>query len=689
MAPEQLEGESADVRTDIFALGAVLYEMATGRRAFEGKTRTSLIAAIVAGQPRPVSELQPQVPPALQHVVAVCMEKDPDLRWQSAHDVAEQLRWIARSGMETLSGSTTAAQRRWLIPALAAALLTGLIAGAFFWRLLRPAAAVPLLHAAIVSEKNISAGAWSPEGGIDVVALSPDGSRLAWVGRDATGKAQLWLRRLDSGEERSFAGTEGARQPFWSADGKWLAFFASAKLKKVPIDGGPPVTICDVGSNPLQGSWNRQDVILFSPGSGTPLHRVSASGGEPVAVTRLDTAAGETTHRYARFLPDGETFLYTAGSHDRPENSEVHAVYASKLGSDDRTLVLRGRTPVEYVNGQLLFARDHVLYAQGFDRRTMKLSGEAKPLVRGVHMLGSAFQAAFTASDERLVYVSRSTQRGTELVWLDREGNQSGVVKQEGEYERWSLSPDHRLAAIAVGDPTEGQDIWLLDLTRGGLTRFTTGGGNDPVWSPDGRRLAWAAVDRKIYVKPITGGNAEVLWDSRTWGGPTAWSADGRHVGYWTFDPQSPTSYDAFMIRDGKELIPIAASAAIEFAGFFSPDGRWITFVSNESGRDELYAASVADPAIRQQISVEGAVIAIWPRANEIIYRQPDGAWISVDVTASDGQLTVSSPRVLFSDPKILMLQAAGEDRFLAQRQVGESTPPRAGLVTGWKRLTN
>ncbi|MEO8218364.1 MAG: protein kinase [Acidobacteriota bacterium] len=691
MAPEQLEGTEADARTDIFALGAVLYEMATGQRAFDGKTKTSLIAAIVAGQPRRLVDFDLLAPEGLEHVIQRCLEKDPVDRWQSANDVARELEWIAERATAQPVSVRSTLSRPLTVALAAAALLAAVALGVIGGRSLLNTDPQPVLRSTIVPPKGVTI---RPDDGEDAIAISPDGRLLAFTGTDGSGRRLVWVLPLDQLEARSLDGTDGARQPFWSKDGRSLAFFAKGKLKTVALDGSPPVTICSVASNPMRGDWGPDGTILYSPSSGAAIYRVASSGGTPAPATTLNAVAGETTHRWARFLPDGQSFLFMAGSHQAPESAEINAIYAARLDSNERKLVVRARSPIEYSSGYLFFVRKNTLLAQPFDARKLKVEGDPIPVATNVQYAAESFSSAFSVSGaNRLVYTRSAPRKMWELDWLDRSGKTTVVAVEAGNYQSWTPSPDWKQLAITITDPDNGDDIWLRDLERNTMRRFTHDGkGSSPAWSPDSTRIAYEGGDSfRTLVRSVQNDDApQPVWEPGHWGGPVSWSPDGRYLALWSFDQKSANNYDALLLPlfGERKTIAVAASPAAEFPDDFSPDGRWLLYESDESGQAEIFAVSVPDLRRRQQISTAGGSHAIWAGPREIWYRYPDGTFVSVTLTDSDdGKAALSPPRILFKDPGLVGVVSAPGGRLLGTRQVGEDEPTRIVVVEGWPQL--
>jgi len=498
MSPEQIEGKEADSRSDIFAFGAVLYEMATGKRAFEGKSQISVASAILEKDPEPIVAIKPMTPPALTHAVKKCLAKTPDERWQSASDLASELKWIGEAGGQAAGGAplpVSGRQRKherlaWMI-GIVIAVMVGFAADYFS----RPAAPAHSIRAFIPAPENTSFVFVGNAGGPPV--LSQDGKNLAFVAAEAGRARRIYLRSLGSLEARPLSGTDNAFAPFWSPDGRKLGFFADGKLRVIDTQGGTPVSLADA-PNGRGGSWSPDGTIVFAPDFFYSLYRVPASRGTAVAVTRLD-ASKHTSHRWPWFLPDGKHFLYLAINH-KAARDENDGIYFGSLDGKENVRLRAAFTNPQYAAGSLLYVRDGELMAQAFDPSAGKLQEEEQQMANGVTEDGSTWRAAFTVSPNGLLAYYSGAHVDTQLSWFDRAGKQLGTLGETfgstagppGSQLR--LSPTGDRAALSIQGSTN--DIWVMDVTRGTLTRRTFGplSNGTPVWSPDGKWVAYSTT---------------------------------------------------------------------------------------------------------------------------------------------------------------------------------------------------
>ncbi len=658
MAPEQLEGREADARTDIFAFGAVLYEAATGRRAFHGASKASLIASIISGNPEPISVVQPLTPPALERVVQVCLAKDPDDRWQSAHDIAEELRWISEAGSQAGVASVVISRRKnrerlWLT----AAIVVSLAAIALGGMLLKARSVVPRsLHASFVPAVGVSMSISQNDAAS--LTLSPDGRYLTFSGETSDSKKSLWLDRLDTGEMKPIIGTENGYGPFWSPDSRSLGFFAGGKLKKIDVNGGPAIALADAADG-RGGTWSRDGIILFAGFWRDAIHRVSASGGAVTVVTRVDEEHGETTHRWPLFLPDGKRFIYLAGTHRAGTESELNGVYLSTLGSPGRKLLLRARSNVVLSGDYLLFVRNQYLLAQKFDMAKESPTGEPIRLAENVAEQLGFFRAVFGASDDgTLAYATGSASTKQRLLIFDRTAHSEQLAPPDDYLDGGlRLSPDGKRLAMVLGDPP---DIWILDIARGARTRFTSHPMSDflPTWSPDGKQIVFASdrrVGDELYIKRVDGLTQEQPFKSVKEGMlvPEDWSSDGRFIAAQLLDAKNPDGTGDIWIvpatGDAKPY-PFIATEFKERAPLFSPDAKWLAFTSDETGKDELYVVPFPDRGEKRQLSTTGVTYFVWPpKGHEILYTTLDQTLMSIDF--SHGQF--GDPKPLFKFPAL------------------------------------
>jgi serine/threonine protein kinase/Tol biopolymer transport system component len=642
MSPEQLEGKEVDGRSDIFSLGAVLYEMLTGKRAFEGKSRLSIASAILEKEPPPLSSIKPVTPPALDYAVKKCLAKDPDERWQNASDLASQLKWIGEGSSEVASLAALPSRRRWRELRLGGLssvfiLATLILAYAYIHRHIDQPAP---LAASILPPPN-TAFFWG-------FALSPDGTRLAFAAQSVEGKRSLWVRQLKSLVAQELSGTGDASFPFWSPDSQWLGFFAGEKLKKIPADGGAVQEICDASIG-RGGTWNSRGVIVFAPSGNSPIFRVSAGGGTSTPVTQLDPATGETTHRWPGFLPDGVHFLYLA----RQTSEKLPAgVYVGSLDGSLRKKVLDGPSDARYVEpGYLLFVRNTTLFAQRFALRDLKVEGEEIPIVSDVQrQAGMQWAGVDVSPMGQILYRSTGYESDNELIVSSRSGKLISPLPVEGSVAYVSLSPDGQKLAVSVLSGSAHTGLWVYDLVRQLRTPFTFSGGGNVTWSPDGSQLAFFTSRTgpfNMYLKPANGtGEEKAIHASPDDERPQSFSPDGRYLVY-ERRPTSRLGIAEIMILpltgEQKPYSWLNAPYA-NWGGQVSPDGRWIAFVSGQTGRNEVYVSTFPQVRGTWPVSTTGGRTPRWQRdGRTLYYARPDGALIATEVTPGKDSFSVGT----------------------------------------------
>jgi Tol biopolymer transport system component len=685
MAPEQLEGREADARSDLFAFGCVLYEMATGKKAFSGKSQASLIGAIMHSDPPSIGSIQPMTPPALEKVIKGCLVKDPDERWNTAHDVKLQLQWIAEGGSQAGVPAPVAARRRSrekLAWAVAAAAITAVaILGIGFVR--RAPAKPHLMRFEIPTPEGVTI--------IDAPRISPDGRTLAFNATDSSGKTRIWLRPFNALTAQPLSGTEGTLRPFWSPDSRFLGFFAEGKLKKVEVSGGPPQKICDAAG--ADGSWSPEGVILFDGRPTDPIYRVSAAGGAPAVAVAPDAGRKETGASWPEFLPDGRHFLYLAFG----QKNEDNTYRIGSLDSKESKVIAPAQSLVTYAPpGYLLFVRDNTLVAQPFDANSLKTTGEPIPMAEHVGATGIGLASFSTSRNGVLAY--RSGKAGSRLQWVDRSGKEISTLGEPGEYGSTMLSPTGDRLALQLIDPRSGKaDIWLRDLARGVTSRFTFDAANEfqPVWSPDGGTIVFSS-DRgglfDLYQKAASGaGEEKLLLASDEAKFACDWSRDGKYIAYQSRGKK--TLWDLWVMPTfgDRKPIPVLQTPFSESRPAFSPDGRWLAYQSNESGRPEIYVQAFPVAEGKWQVSTAGGVEPSWRRdGKELFYGTPDLKLMAVEIRAG-GTFQAGIPQPLFqahiqsiTNVRNHYLATADGQRFLMLAPLGRESMPPTTIVLNW-----
>ena len=695
MSPEQLEGLEADARSDIFAFGALLYEMATGQRPFVGTSQASLIASILKEEPAPVSQIQPMISPMLDQAISQCLAKDPDNRWQTAGDLKRALLWVADGGSMAGVPKPVSKRRRkrerlqWGV--ITALVLATVALGGMFWQTTRTE--IPVRRMVIPLED----GALFANFGGGGVEISPDGKKVAYVARDSSdSQVRLWVRPLDSMSAIALPGTDDASFPFWSPDSRYLAFYKDDTLKKVLATGGPSLTLCDAPSG-RGGSWNSDGDIIFTPRFDGPLHRVAAAGGTATAISVLDTTRRDYTHRWPFFLPNGRDYLFfnrTLGD----DGGESDAICVGTLDDPAYRVLLHGKSNAIFAEGRLLFVREGVLMAQSFDPGKLETTGDAFPIAEGVAYVPGWSRGVFSSSLQGdLVYRRGEVQSGSHLRLYDMQGHRVGPVGDVVSQYAFAVSHDQTRAAVGIIEQNNSnQDIWVRDLERGIRTRLTFAASTDmtPVWSPDDSLIAYATRlegEHDLYVKPSSGAGAEQkIWSHEGVIYASDWSPDGKFIACMTGDsgvddiwiiPTDPTA-DPF---------PFMQTPLGEWGARFSPDGRWIAFSSDESSREEVYVAPFPGPGGKWQISTNEGDRPRWSLdGRQLFYLDNEDQICVVDVDGSGQSLSVGKMEVLFPvaafrPSNIFELMPDGK-RILVNERLTDLDDSMIVVVQNWSR---
>jgi serine/threonine-protein kinase len=651
MSPEQLQaqasGQEIDARSDIFSFGLVLYEMLTGKRAFEGSSPASVIAAIME---RPAPSIAHVAPPALDRVLRKCLAKDPDNRWQSARDLKDELEWITSAPGEGTTLSTAVARQR-LLPWIAAAAVLAIGFAASSWiayRATRPAELKPLVRLDVDLGAEVSL---TDRQGIDAI-LSPDGTRLVYGSQ-----SRLFTRRLDQPKATELAGTEGAHDPFFSPDGQWVGFFAGAKLKKISAEGGAAVALCDTAPNERGGSWGEDGNIIVALTSTSFLSRISSAGGTPAPVTEFDRQRGEVTHRWPQILPGDKAVLFT--THTSTVGFDTGNIDVMTLADHRRKTLVRGGTYGRYLAtsngaGHLVYVNGGTLFAVPFDLDRLDVRGTPVPVLGEV-----AYDTAFGAAQfdfsrtGTLVYRSGAGSGLMTVQWLDGAGKTQPLLGKPGAYGRPHLSPDGRRRALELRDESNN-DIWVYEWQRDTMTRLTFGGGvTSPIWSPDGRYIVFQTRGGLAWTRSDGAGKPQSLTQSKNVQYAVSFSPDGTRLAFYELSAGSEdiwtlplTESNEAGLRAAKPEPFLPAPSHNRYPAF-SPDGRWVAYASNDSGTLQVYVRAFPEKAGRWQISNGGGVYPQWSRnGRELFFETLDSHIMVAAYTVKGDSFKADKPQV-------------------------------------------
>jgi eukaryotic-like serine/threonine-protein kinase len=693
MSPEQVEGKELDARSDIFSLGAVLYEMLTGQRAFDGKSQLSVASAILEKEPAPITVRKPMTPPVLDHVIRRCLAKDPEERWQSASDIKSELLWISQASGEAAIRQPTMSRKPWWAYAVSAGGAALLVAMAVVTTYLfsHRAGPAPVVRSVIVPPPNVTLLTLGDQAGAP--AISRDGSNLVFAGI-ADGKQMLFVRPLDSATTKPLPGTEGGKFPFWSSDGKSIGFFAEQQLKRVDISGGPPISLARA-TDGRGGTW-AGDVILFTPYIYEAIYRVSASGGNAVPATGVDRSQ-HTTHRWPHFLPDGKHFLYLAAHHMSGKEGNS-AIYAASIDGGNPKVILHTNGSAFYSSGELLYFRDGSLMAQEFDTDRLQLRGDVRPIAE-VLREGGNWGVIASASQNGVLLFQSPGEAKYPILWFDRSGRTLGPAPLSGQLQDLRLSPDGTRAAVSGFEGPVGY-AYVCDLKSGARTRLTfEESAWFLAWSPDGRKVVYSGDDKartgntELYLKRADGsGERELLLSSGNIDHPTDWTRDGQYVLINRGQLGSQRIWIVPIFGDRKPF-PFFPNAAYENNdGRVSPNGKWMAYVSAESGLGEIYVTSFPKGIGKWQVSTGGAFPPPAWRADgrELYFETLGGQLMAASIQESAGSITVEGVRPLFRSPFLNgpVLTIFDVDPKNAQRFIGSAAPDTSTLplnvITNW-----
>jgi len=640
MSPEQVQGQDADHRSDIFSFGVLMYELFTGQLPFKGVHETALAYEIVNVDPAPMSSLRGDIDPNLETTVLDCLEKDPKERCQSVAEVARDLRRVKRESTRQKHSRITAARPAYVQSGMTAVspepkrradriawIVSGVLfliaAGAIAFHFLARPVSTPkeIVRATILPPANdIFDVTWGGH-----LAISPDGKIIAFAATDTLGINHLWVRPVSSMTALALVGTEEAKYPFWSYDGRKIGFFAKGRLKSIDATGGPVLTICDANDG-RGGTWNQHGVIIFAPGPTEPLLKVSASGGSPVQLTRFDTTHHESSHRWPMFLPDGNHFLYSTlaaiGS-----SSGMDVVRVAALDSSMDRPLFTSTTNVGFASDRLLFINQGTLMAQPFDPAKLEFLGDAVPIAEEIIYSPSYARGAFSVAQNGILVIQSGENQAQRAAIFDLAGNRTHLINDLNPVLPRFSSDGKHVAFFTVDPKTRNGDIWVHELARGASSRITFSHALAiaPVWSPRGDSLAFQTNQNgvyDIYIKSANGtGEEQLLVQSNRNKSVSDWSMDGRYLSFNSSgDPKTKSDLWILPMFGDRKPIPFLQTEFNEGSGTFSPDSRWIAYNSDETGRSEIYARLLDGTGGKFQITTNGGRRPSWRADMRKIY---------------------------------------------------------------------
>ena len=692
MSPEQAKGRSVDKRSDVWAFGCVLFEMLTGERAFPGDDVSDTLAAVLRAEPD-WERVPADTPTAVKSLLRRCLTKDQRERLRDIGDARIEIRDAKRSNGEATPANVGTNRLAWSVASGLAAL--SLVLGFLFFRLATRQSAPAAVYRSLILPPvgDVSAAALESRAGVPRfsrgLALSPDGSRLALVAPGRDGRLVLWVHSLDAASTRALAGTEGGSRPFWSPDGRHLAFVAEGKLKKIEASGGSVVPLYDGAREFSTGTWSRDNVILFSGTDGL-IRRIAADGRDSSPVTVRD-ASDDSLHEEPFMLPDGRRFLYSVNT---PAGT-AGMVYAGSLDSQERIKLLDGAYLPKYANGYLLFVRDETLMAQRFDAGRLELAGEPMPLAEQLLIAGSpANRGSFAVSQSGVLVHQAGLNAKSALIWVDRTGRELASLAGPQAFSYVQLAPDEQRVAVSVQENSaRNRDVWLYETPRGARTRLTLEPSDDwsPVWSPNGDRLTFVgrrAGDRTLNLYEVAAsglGGEKRLLDRDGVEIPSSWSPNGRFL---LFQTPSPASDIMVLSIADAQVTAFASTRFTEGSAQFSPDGRWVAYSSNETNRTEVYVAPFQRTGPRVPISTDGGGSPRWRHdGKELFYIRGDNTLIAVTLGLGESTVHVGAVRPLFTtrfNGSAFPYAVAADGRFLVNRVTDDAAPNPISLIVNW-----